>query len=91
MIEKLNIPVTYDWEKFKQYAEHCHVGSYQIADTSDNEHKEVRVHAGKFGFIGVYEKTEPSDQQQISEIIKFCQFEGFLQIDETVSEEDFYE
>jgi len=87
----MNIPVTYDWLKFKQYAEHCHIGSYQIVETPDNEHKEIRVHAGKFGFIGTYEKTNPSDNQQLIEITQFCQFNGFLQIDETVSEENFYE
>jgi hypothetical protein len=39
----MNIPVTYDWEKFKQYAERCHIGSYQVIDTQDNEHKEIKV------------------------------------------------
>jgi len=87
----MNIPITYDWERFKQYAEHCHVGSYQIQPTPDNEHNEIRVHAGRFGFIATFEKTNPADQQQLIEITKFCQFEGFLQIDETVSEEDFYD
>lgn len=87
----MNIPVTYDWEKFKQYAEHCHIGSYQILDTSDNQHREIRVRAGKFGFIAVFEKDNPTDQQQINEIKEFCQFEGFLEVDETVNEEEFYE
>lgn len=87
----MNIPVTYDWDKFRSYAERCHIGSYQIVETPDNEHKEIRVHAGRFGFIGTFEKTNPADQQQLIEITKFCQFEGFIQVDETVSEEDFYD
>ena len=87
----MNIPVTYDWDKFRSYAERCHIGSYQILETPDNEHKEIRVHAGRFGFIASYEKTDPDQLKELTEIVQFCQFNGFLQIDETVSEEDFYE
>jgi len=87
----MNIPVTYDWEKFRSYAERCHIGSYQLIETEDNEHKEIRVHAGKFGFIAIYEKSNPTDIQRLSEIMRFCQFQGFIQVDETISEENFYD
>jgi hypothetical protein len=74
-----------EWEDFAKYA-HDKVGFYQILGADKNI--EVRVSAGKAGFIKEFENaTDP----QLTRILEFCEKErSFLRVGETVRDEVFF-
>ena len=74
-----------DWEDFAGYAKYK-VGFYQIIGIEKNI--EVRVLAGKAGFIKEFESaTDPL----LTQILDFCQKEkSFLRVSETVRDEVFF-
>jgi len=74
-----------EWEDFAKYA-HDKVGFYQILGVDKNI--EVRVSAGKAGFIREFESaTDPL----LKKILEFCEKErSFLRVGETVRDEVFF-
>jgi hypothetical protein len=74
-----------DWDVFAKYAKDK-VGFYQILGVDKNI--EVRVSAGKAGFIKEFENaTDPL----LTKILEFCQKErSFLRVGETVRDEVFF-
>jgi len=74
-----------DWAEFAKYAKDK-VGFYQILGADKNV--EVRVTAGKAGFIKEFETaTDPL----LTQILDFCKKErNFLQVGETVRDEVFF-
>jgi hypothetical protein len=74
-----------EWEDFAKYA-HDKVGFYQILGVDKNI--EVRVSAGKAGFIREFESaTDPL----LKKILEFCEKErNFLRVGETVRDEVFF-
>jgi hypothetical protein len=74
-----------EWEDFAKYA-HDKVGFYQIGGADKNI--EVRVSAGKAGFIkGFKDTTDPL----LTKILEFCEKErSFLRVGETVRDEVFF-
>ena len=74
-----------EWEVFARYAKYK-VGFYQILGVDKNI--EVRVAAGKAGFIKEFESaTDPL----LMQILDFCQKEkSFLRVGETVRDEVFF-
>jgi len=73
-----------EWENFAKYA-HDKVGFYQILGADKNI--EVRVAAGKAGFIKEFENAiDPL----LTKILEFCEKErSFLRVGETVRDEVF--
>ena len=74
-----------EWEDFAKYA-HDKVGFYQILGADKNI--EVRVAAGKAGFIKEFENAiDPL----LTKILEFCEKErSFLRVGETVRDEVFF-
>jgi hypothetical protein len=74
-----------EWEDFARYA-HDKVGFYQILGADKNI--EVRVSAGKAGFIREFQSaTDPL----LKNILEFCEKErSFLRVGETVRDEVFF-
>jgi len=74
-----------EWEVFARYAKYK-VGFYQILGVDKNI--EVRIAAGKAGFIKEFESaTDPL----LTQILDFCQKEkSFLRVGETVRDEVFF-
>ncbi|MCJ7431758.1 hypothetical protein MUO83_11210 [Candidatus Bathyarchaeota archaeon] len=74
-----------EWEDFAKYV-HDKVGFYQILGVDKNI--EVRVLAGKAGFIREFESaTDPL----LKKILEFCEKErSFLRVGETVRDEVFF-
>ena len=74
-----------EWEDFAKYA-HDKVGFYQIPGADKNI--EVRVLAGKAGFIKEFENAiDPL----LTKILEFCEKErSFLRVGETVRDEVFF-
>jgi glutamine cyclotransferase len=74
-----------EWEVFAKYA-HDKVGFYQILGADKNI--EVRVSAGKAGFIKEFENAiDPL----LTKILEFCEKErSFLRVGETVRDELFF-
>jgi len=79
------VAVTYDWDSFKAYAEHCRVGTYSIHDEI-GENKEIRVKAGKLGFKSVLNPQS----EWYKEILEWCRVQGYIKIEEAVSDELFH-
>jgi len=74
-----------EWEVFARYA-HDKIGFYQILGETKNI--EVRVSAGKAGFIKEFENAiDPL----LTKILEFCEKErSFLRVGETVRDEVFF-
>lgn len=74
-----------NWKEFVKYARDK-VGFYQVRGADKNI--EVRVMAGKAGFVKEFETANDS---LLREILDFCKKEdGFLQVGETVRDEAFF-
>ena len=78
-----------DWEDIERYTRYlgfwAKVGSYQLRKS--NEGAEIKVSVGKFGYTNKFE--EPEDPELIK-ILAFCQAEGFIKVQASVSNELFY-
>ena len=73
-----------NWEVFAKYAKDK-VGFFQTIGIDKNV--EVRVQAGKAGYIHEFETaTDPV----LERILDFCKKEGFLQVGDTVRDEVFF-
>ena len=79
------VSITEDWLGFEGYAQHCRVGTYQIKAVVDGV--EVRVKAGKLGFIGVY---ADQDHVDLKRIVKFCRSRGFIRVEQSIADELFH-
>ena len=77
--------VTEDWSAFKSYAENCRVGTYQIKEVVEGV--EIRVRAGRLGYIATYSDKENPDFKNVK---KFCETSGFIKIELTISDEVFH-
>jgi len=77
--------VTEDFNAFQNYAENCRVGTYQIKQVVDG--LEIRVRAGRLGYIAVYESDQDSTLKRIR---RFCETQGFVKIEQTISDEVFH-
>ena len=74
-----------EWEDFAKYA-HDKVGFYQILGVDKNI--EVRVLAGKAGFI---KEFKDAIDPQLTKILEFCEKErSFLRVGVTVRDELFF-
>ncbi len=79
------VNIVEDWDEFSKYAKDK-VGFYQILGADKNI--EVRITAGKAGFIREF---ETGDDKLLLKIREFCQKEHFfMQVGETVREEIFF-
>jgi hypothetical protein len=78
-----------DWESIERYTQHlshwAKIGSYQLKKSSEGA--EIKVCVGKFGYIKKFK--EPEDPELIK-ILAFCQAEGFIKVQGSVSDELFY-
>jgi len=82
------VHVTFDWDGFKGYAEHCRVGTYQVKQ--HEEGTEVRVKAGKLGYVAVYDREKPEQKASLESIVHFCKISGFILVEESISDELFH-
>ena len=82
------VSITHDWEGFEGYASNCRVGTYQVKDVVDG--KEVRVKAGKLGFVAVYDIVDQDEAAFLQRILKFCKLNGFIEVEGSISDELFH-
>jgi hypothetical protein len=85
------VRITNDWEGFKEYAERCRLGAFQIKHTEKG--LEIRVHAGRLGYVGVF--PEGWEEHEVvkkthDDMLEFVKARDFLQIIDTVSDELFF-
>jgi len=78
-----------DWEDIERYTRYlgfwAKVGSYQLRKS--NEGAEIKVSVGKFGYI---KKFKEAEDPELIKILAFCQAEGFIKVQASVSNELFY-
>lgn len=74
-----------EWRDLEEYAKRCRHGYYQIRDSLDGV--EVRVLAGKLGYIKTY--RDPKDPE-LRRITDFCESEGFIKICGIVPDDRFF-
>jgi len=77
------------WEDFIEYAGFCRYGAYQIIRYGENK-AEVRVLAGKFGYVMEYELNDPDSRKTYEQVIRYVQEHGFMKVASTVPEEQFF-
>jgi len=80
--------LTSDWDAFEGYARNCRVGTYQIRDHVDG--KELRVKAGRLGYIDVFELTDEVEHKAYDQILEFCRIQGFIQVFGSIDDEVFH-
>jgi len=73
------------WEDLEDYAERCRYGVYQVNEVLDGT--EIRVVAGRFGYIGRF--NDDKDQLQ-KHILRFCQAMNFIKVSNTIPDELFF-
>ena len=77
-----------DWTAFESYAENCRVGTYQIKEHVDGV--EIRVRAGRLGYVCVFKLADETQRQHHNRIVKFCQTQGFVKVEYTLQDEVFH-
>lgn len=85
------VRITNDWDSFKEYAERCRLGAFQIKHTEKG--LEIRVHAGRLGYVGVFPEgwQENETQKKAHEaMLDFLKARDYVQIVDTVSDELFF-
>jgi len=73
------------WSDFEAAADHCHVGVYQVRCCVNGT--EVRVRAGRYGFIGFF---EDSNDHRLKQIRDYCAERGFIKIRGAIRDEAFF-
>lgn len=79
------VKVTLDWEAFKEYAEHCRVGAFQITELTGGY--EIRVHVGQFAYKGTFKTVTEGEALAI---LTFCNDHGYIKVEETVTDDLFF-
>ena len=79
---------TSDWKKFEEYARNCKRGFYQI--TMDADGVRVRVQTGRLCFEKVYDTSKPEQEKEYTKVTNFCDYQGYIPIEGSVSEEVFF-
>jgi hypothetical protein len=75
-----------NWNLFKEYAEHCRVGTYQIKDTVEG--KEVTIQAGRFAIkMEFSDLKDPGQKEQFDELLEFCALNSFFEITGSINDE----
>ena len=77
------------WEDFIEYSSFCRYGAYQIIHYGQNR-VEVRVLAGKFGYVMEYDLNDPDLKTAYEQVIRYVQEHGFMKVASTVPEEQFF-
>lgn len=70
---------------FVEAVEHCRLGAYQIRDCGDGV--EIRIRAGRFGYIGIYDDRENTELKAVK---NFCAAKGFIKIRGHIPDEMFF-
>ena len=73
------------WEDLEEYAKWCRYGSYQTRETVEGI--EIRVVAGRFGYIKSFKDTQ---DPLLGHIRAFCQAEGFIKVLGNVPDDLFF-
>lgn len=78
-----------EWEDIERYTRYLghwtKIGSYQLRKSSEGT--EIKVCVGKFGYT---QKFKESEDPELIKILAFCQAEGFIKVQGSVSNELFY-
>jgi len=82
-----------NWLDFVEYAKNCRYGAYQVKRMSQTV--EVRVMAGKFGYVAVYDLDEqgniiPEQKESYNEVIRYCKDRQYFKVSESIPEEQFF-
>ena len=72
------------FQDFIEIAEHVRRGVYQLVEEDKNV--EVRIRAGRYGYVGSYEPENP----ELKAVLKYCQFKGFVKIRGIIRDEQFF-
>jgi len=72
------------FQDFIEAAEHIRRGVYQVIE--EPKSVEVRIRAGRYGFIGSYEREKP----ELQAVLKFCEIKGFIKIRGIIRDEAFF-
>jgi len=82
------VSITHDWDGFEGYACNCRVGTFQVKHVVDGS--EVRVKAGRLGYIAVYDTAVQEEAVFLERILKFCKLNGFIEVEGSISDELFH-
>ena len=72
------------FQDFIEVADHHRIGVYQVVEESGNI--EVRIRAGRYGYIGCYESENP----ELKAVLKYCETKGFIKIRGIIRDEQFF-
>ena len=78
------VEIVESFQDFAEVAEHYRLGAYQIRDLGEGV--EIRIRAGRFGYIGIYDPEDP----EFERIKRFCSEKGFIKIRGTVPDDQFF-
>jgi len=73
------------FQDFTEATEYCRLGVYQIRDLEDGV--EVRIRAGRFGYIGIYDDRENPEFKAVK---NFCAAKCFIKIKGHIPDEMFF-
>jgi len=83
--------LTFDWGKFKLYAENCRVGTFQTLQTVEGV--ELRILTGRFGYRREFKMKDNGlyeHQELLDEITRFCELHEFIPVEGSVPDEQFH-
>jgi len=79
------VEIVEQWDDFEAVADRCRYGIYQIEKNVDGV--EVRVMAGRFGYIGVFrDEKDPL----LERMLHYCKTRRFIKIRGSIRDEYFF-
>ncbi len=72
------------FQDFIEIADHHRMGVYQVIE--DGKSVEIRIRAGRYGYIGSYEPENP----ELKAALKYCEIKGFIKIRGIIRDEAFF-
>jgi len=72
------------FQDFVEVADHHRVGVYQVIE--DGKSVEIRIRAGRYGYVGSYEPENP----ELQAALKYCEAKGFIKIRGHIPDEAFF-
>jgi len=72
------------FQDFIEIADHHRIGVYQVIE--EPKSVEVRIRAGRYGYVGSYERENP----ELKTVLKYCEVKGFIKIRGIIRDEAFF-
>ena len=75
------------WRDLKYYAIHAPAAVHAYQSIEEKDKAQIRVLVGKYGFVKEYTLTDP----ELSDIMVFCDQNGFLDISGMIADDRFFQ